>query len=143
MRLRDLRQKEGLTTYQIAGKLGINQGHYCHLENGTRKLTEKVAEKIEQEFGISKEALESDFILNNPHLDVLNSWIWKIKINEMPAVQSFINDIDYLKLKDTTEHSEVIEAFVKYIQFTIGSSIEQEFKKNNKMIEYLVSRLKK
>ena len=143
MKLADIRNQQGLNTLQMAKRLGITPGHYCHLEKGSRRLTDSIAEKIEAEFGIDKKQLQNDFVVNHPHLGVINNWVWKIKINEMPAVQSFINDIGYLKLKDTTEHREVIEAFVKYIQFTIGSSIEQEFKKNNKMIEYLVSRLKK
>ena len=143
MRLRELRQEEGLTTYQMAARLEINQGHYCHLENGKRKLTDSIASKIKAEFGISKKQVEDDFVMNNPYLSVMNNWVWKLKINDAPVVQSFINDIGYLKIKDMSEHSEVVEAFIRYIQFTIGNSLEKEFAKDPKMIEYLVSRLQR
>lgn len=141
MKLEEIRKTKGLNIKEMAGELGITPGHYCHLEKGSRRLTSSIAEKIESKFGISREELENDFYVSNPFLGVINNWVWKIKINDQPVVQSFINDIGFLRIKDTREQSEVIEAFVKYIQFTIGSSIENEFKKDKKMIDYLVSRL--
>ncbi len=143
MTLEDLRDREGLNTYQMAERLGITQGHYCHLENGSRKLTDSIAGKISSEFGISKEQIKKDFVLSNPHLDVINSWIWKIKIEDKPVIQSFIDNIGFLKISNTSENGEVLEAFIKYIQFNIGNSIKNEFKVNDNMIEYLTSRLKK
>ena len=141
MKLEELRNIRGLNSKQMAEELDITPGHYSHLEKGSRKLTSTIAEKIESKFGISREELENDFVVSNPFLGVINNWVWKIKIKDQPVVQSFINDIGFLRIKDTNEQSEVIEAFVKYIQFTIGSSIENEFKKDSKMLDYLVSRL--
>ena len=143
MTLEDLRDKEGLNTYQMAERLGITQGHYCHLENGSRKLTDSIADKIASAFGISTEQIKKDFVLSNPHLDVINNWIWKIKIEDKPVIQSFIDNIGFLKISNTSENGEVLEAFIKYIQFNIGNSIKNEFKVNDNMIEYLTSRLKK
>ncbi len=143
MKLQDLRNRERLNTTEMAEKLGITQGHYCHLENGSRRLTDKLANKIEEVFGVSKTELENDFIMSNPHLSVINNWIWKIKIKDIPVTQAFINDIGYLRIKNLDEKTEVLEAFIKYIVFSIGSSIEKEFGKDPKMIEYLVTRLQR
>ena len=143
MKLSDIRTREGLNTSQMAEQLNISQGQYCHLENGSRRLTESVAERIEQTFGISKQEIENDFVISNPYLGVINNWIWKIKIDDTPVTQSFINNMGYLKISNTSEKPQVLEAFIKYIGFSIGNSIEQEFNKEPKMLEYLVSRLQR
>ena len=143
MRLLDIRNQKGLNTLQMAARLGITQGHYCHLENGSRRLTNNIASKIEAEFGINKQELESDFVISNPYLGVINNWIWNIRINDLPVTQAFINDIGLLRISDINEHRQVLEAFIRYILFSIGRSIENEFTKNPKMMEYLVSRLNK
>jgi len=143
MRLLDIRNQQGLNTLQMAARLGITQGHYCHLENGSRRLTDNIASKIEAEFGINKKELENDFIISNPYLGVINNWIWNIKINDLPVTQAFINDIGFLKISNINEHEKVLEAFIRYILFSIGRSIENEFNKDPKMMEYLVSRLQR
>jgi transcriptional regulator with XRE-family HTH domain len=143
MRLLDIRNQQGLNTLQMAARLGITQGHYCHLENGSRRLTNNIASKIEAEFGINKEELENDFVVSNPYLGVINNWIWNIRINDLPVTQAFINDIGFLKIQNINEHDKVLEAFIRYILFSIGRSIEIEFAKDPKMMEYLVSRLNK
>lgn len=143
MKLQELRKKEGLTTTEMAEKLGITQGHYCHLENGSRRLTEKLVGRVEEVFRINKVELENDFMVSNPYLSVINNWIWKIRIKDKPVTQAFINDIGYLRIKNLDENIEVLEAFIKYIVFSIGSSIEKEFSKDPKMIKYLVTRLQR
>lgn len=143
MKLQELRKKDGLTTTEMAEKLGITQGHYCHLENGSRRLTEKLAGRVEEVFRINKVELENDFMVSNPYLSVINNWIWKIRIKDKPVTQAFINDIGYLRIKNLDENIEVLEAFIKYIVFSIGSSIEKEFSKDPKMIKYLVTRLQR
>jgi len=143
MRLLDIRNQKGLNTAQMAALLEISQGHYCHLENGSRRLTDSVAKKIEEVFGINKQELESDFVLSNPYLGVINNWIWNIRINELSVTQAFINDIGFLKISNINEHDKVLEAFIRYILFSIGRSIENEFAKDPKMMEYLVSRLQR
>ena len=143
MRLLDIRNQKGLNTLQMAARLGITQGHYCHLENGSRRLTNNIASKIEAEFGINKQELESDFVISNPYLGVINNWIWNIRINDLPVTQAFINDIGFLKIQNINEHDKVLEAFIRYILFSIGRSIENEFAKDPRMMGYLASRLNK
>jgi len=52
IKLKLLRIQKRLTTSEIAKQIGISQGYYCMLENGTRRLYYDTAQKIASVFGL-------------------------------------------------------------------------------------------
>lgn len=51
--LKEFREEKGLTTYEVAEKIGISQSLYSSIENGARGVTVKNAQKIGQFYGFS------------------------------------------------------------------------------------------
>lgn len=49
-RLRDIREKQQLTTQEVAEKVGISKGYYSMIENGKRGLSYPLAVKIANVF---------------------------------------------------------------------------------------------
>lgn len=52
-KIKKLRILSGLTQVQMARKLDISQSLYSLIENGKRKPSKEIAEKIEKMFGVS------------------------------------------------------------------------------------------
>ena len=56
-RLRAVRKKLQLNQTEAAEKIGISRQHYSKIERGLCKISDRVAEKIEDGFGVGKEWL--------------------------------------------------------------------------------------
>jgi len=51
-KLKELRKEKNWTTKEMATKIGISQGYYCMLENGSRRLYYDIAKKIATIFNL-------------------------------------------------------------------------------------------
>jgi transcriptional regulator with XRE-family HTH domain len=60
--LRNLRVENGLTLTQLAAYLGIDSGALSKIENGKKKLDEKVLPRIAKKFNLDLEFLKNEFI---------------------------------------------------------------------------------
>jgi transcriptional regulator with XRE-family HTH domain len=49
--LRNAREKRGVTTYQVAAAVGVNQSQYSRVENGRRRPSPELANRIAKYFG--------------------------------------------------------------------------------------------
>lgn len=56
-KLRETRREKRMTTYAVAQKVGISQGHYSMIENGQRKPSLDVLSRIIDALGIKLEEL--------------------------------------------------------------------------------------
>ena len=54
-RLKEFRKQLGLKQYMFSDRLGVSRQTYSNIELGQAKLTNRMAEKIENEFGIGSE----------------------------------------------------------------------------------------
>lgn len=52
MTIRELRESRKLTQAQMAEKLGVTPGTIGHLENGRMKVSDKIADRIWEVFGV-------------------------------------------------------------------------------------------
>lgn len=52
MNIKELRTKEGLSQSALAKRLGINTSAIGHMENGRMKVSDKIAAKVKEEFGV-------------------------------------------------------------------------------------------
>ncbi len=60
--IRKLRVENGLTLTQLAAYLGIDSGALSKIENGKKKLDEKVLPKIAEKFNLDLDFLKNEFI---------------------------------------------------------------------------------
>jgi transcriptional regulator with XRE-family HTH domain len=60
--IRKLRVENSLTLTQLAAYLGIDSGALSKIENGKKKLDEKVLPKIAEKFNLDLEILKNEFI---------------------------------------------------------------------------------
>ncbi|RLD55841.1 MAG: transcriptional regulator [Bacteroidetes bacterium] len=60
--IRKLRVKNDLTLTQLAAYLGIDSGALSKIENGKKKLDEKVLPRIAEKFNLDLEILKNEFI---------------------------------------------------------------------------------
>ncbi len=60
--IRKLRVMNGLTLTQLGAYLGIDSGALSKIENGKKKLDEKVLPKIAKKFNLNLDVLKNEFI---------------------------------------------------------------------------------
>jgi HTH-type transcriptional regulator, competence development regulator len=60
--IKNLRVENGLTLTQLAAFLGIDSGALSKIENGKKKLDEKILPRIAEKFNLNLENLKNEFI---------------------------------------------------------------------------------
>jgi transcriptional regulator with XRE-family HTH domain len=60
--IKNLRVENGLTLTQLAAFLGIDSGALSKIENGKKKLDEKILPRIAEKFNLDLENLKNEFI---------------------------------------------------------------------------------
>jgi transcriptional regulator with XRE-family HTH domain len=60
--IKNLRVENGLTLTQLAAFLGIDSGALSKIENGKKKLDEKILPRIAEKFNLDLESLKNEFI---------------------------------------------------------------------------------
>jgi len=60
--IKNLRVENGLTLTQLAAFLGIDSGALSKIENGKKKLDEKILPRIAEKFNLDLENLRNEFI---------------------------------------------------------------------------------
>ena len=60
--IKKLRKEKGLTLTQLGAILGIDSGLLSKIENGKRKLDEKVLPKLADEFNLDIEELKNEYL---------------------------------------------------------------------------------
>jgi len=60
--IRKLRVENGLTLTQLAAYIGIDSGALSKIENGKKKLDEKILPRIAEKFNLNLENLKNEFI---------------------------------------------------------------------------------
>jgi transcriptional regulator with XRE-family HTH domain len=59
--IKKLRKEKGLSGYEMALILGLYNSYYYALEKGAINLSDKMAQKISEYFGVDKEKLKKEF----------------------------------------------------------------------------------
>ena len=77
--LTKIRKTKGLTVGQVAQALGMSKGHYSHLENGTREISETIKPRLAEALGISLDDLNHALQDVTKFTKSVNNWIWKIR----------------------------------------------------------------
>ena len=62
-RLKIVRMEKGILQKQLSDAVGVSESYYCQLENGSRRMSLPIAQKIAQVLGVSLDDLFMPFNL--------------------------------------------------------------------------------
>ena len=134
-----LRKKLKLTAADVAERLQISRGHYSHLENGSRVITDEWIDKISTVLGVPRTTVSAIAEANNEKI-IPNSWIFKIPIDGKPFVQAFQEFVKTMGRKQLSSN-ETEDLAAKFITYRIEHSVRTELKNNPVVTEYLMGKL--
>jgi transcriptional regulator with XRE-family HTH domain len=137
-----LRKNKGLTTVQVAEKLSISQGHYSHIENGTRSINIETAQMMAKLFGT-----EVDEILQKSKelmelRGTLRHWLSQVKYRGESLVDVIVNELRYNKTVNLEESEKLVYLIAGIASEKIREEIIWNFKENPDHIEYFIKRLR-
>jgi len=129
----------------VAKKLHITQGYYSHIENGTRTPPNALLTEIAGLYGVSEKELINYFDNKRPQFEASLNWIWKIKNDKnMSVIDAFKKEKFFLQSQ--LNKKELIDHFIKFIQFNIERWIRNELEKEENgqkyNEEYLLKKLR-
>ncbi len=136
MSLALLRKEKGFSSIKISNHLGISQGHYSHLENGTRKFTEDLKIKLSEILEVPISVIEAEIINIESKAFYSNSWISKIKIWDQPVTEAFLDDLRFNPLKEKNKE-ELTFRLVEFVEKNIRGALLSELKKDDEIINYI------
>lgn len=91
-KLKELRKKSGLSQVQLASYLGVGQDYLCKMENGDRRISYDILNKLSILYGCSIEDFELDNIeVCLPNFSLRSKDITNIDLKDIAA----INEIAY------------------------------------------------
>ena len=138
--LSKIRKSRDLTVKQMADTLGVSKGHYCHLENGTREISETIKPRMAEALGISLDDLNRALQDVTKFTKSVNNWIWKIRVNGKSAAEAYRKDLKFLTSRESDEDN--INYFIKFIEYNIGNSIREELANDLVLEEYLLRKIR-
>ena len=138
--LSKIRKSRGLTVKQMADTLGVSKGHYCHLENGTREISEAIKPRLAEALGISLDDLNRALQDVTKFTKSVNNWIWKIRVNGKSAAEAYRKDLKFLTSRESNQDN--INYFIKFIEYNIGNSIREELANDLVLEEYLLRKIR-
>jgi transcriptional regulator with XRE-family HTH domain len=137
-----LRKKKGLTTVQVAEKLNISQGHYSHIENGTRSINDATAHQMAELFGTDVDEIRQK---SNELIELrgtLRHWLSQVKYRGESLVDVIVNDLRYDKTVNIEESEKLIYLIAGKASEKIREEIIWNFKENPDHMEYFIKRLR-
>ena len=140
-KLSDIRRQRNLTSFEVATELKITQGHYSHLENGRREFPNKLIPKLAEILQISESDLLDCILDLKPYYKINNNWIWKIKINDLGAVDAYKEEFDFINRRGSNDPEEMLDRFIKFIEYNIGKSIKEEISKDELLKEQVLNKI--
>jgi transcriptional regulator with XRE-family HTH domain len=140
--LREIRESKDLTSVEIARRLNISQGYYSHLERGTRKATDEMMSRLSRVLEVSSEEVKNIFEDKNPlsHI-VVNNWVPKIRINDMPVFKAFREETVFFVPKSHEDAEDKLKRFIKFVEYNIGNSIERELERDSILKEFVMNKI--
>lgn len=140
--LREIRGSKSLTSLEVARRLNISQGYYSHLERGTRKATDEMIDKLSTVLEVSRDEVRSIFEDKEPlsHI-VVNNWIPKIRINDIPVFKAFREEAVFFVPKSHEAAEDKLKRFIKFVEYNIGNSIERELERNPMLKDFVMNKI--
>ena len=137
-----LRKNKGLTTVQVAEKLNISQGHYSHIENGTRSINDETAQKMAELFGTDVDEIRQKSKELMELRGTLRHWMSQVKYRGESLVDVIVNELRYDRTVNLEESEKLIYLIAGKASEKIREEIIWNFKENPDHIEYFIKRLR-
>jgi len=141
MSLEALRKERGLTTTEVAKHLGISQGHYSHLENGTRNFNTELIWKLAEIFEVDESVIIDLIKEIEEQASGVKHWVAKIRIRNKTLAKAFLEELKYFPLKNKNDHKEILFRLADFVQQGIKDQIIRELEEDDELLKYLKSRL--
>lgn len=128
MNLQQLRKVKNLTCKQVAEGMGIHTSYYSHLENGRRKFSQDLIEKLAKTLGEPLEIVQEK--VRNMDVSALSdqNWIANIKIHGQNVIKAFENELIIKRPNDLKDNFQI--QFAMFVERNIVHSILAEFDYN-------------
>src|ERR1035437_738317 len=137
-----LRKNKGLTTVQVAEKLNISQGHYSHIENGSRSINNELVQKMAVLFGTEEDEIRQKSKELMELRGTLRHWLSQVKYRGETLVDVIVNELRYDKTVNLEESEKLIYLIAGKASEKIREEIIWNFKENPDHINYFIKRLK-
>jgi transcriptional regulator with XRE-family HTH domain len=137
-----LRKRSGLTAVEVAKELKISQGHYSHIENGSRSINNELVQKMAVLFGTDVDEIRQK---SNELIELrgtLRHWLSQVKYRGESLVDVIANDLRYDKTVNLEESEKLIYLIAGKASEKIREEIIWNFKENPYHINYFIKRLK-
>ena len=141
MSLTLLRKDRRLTTTEVAKHLGITQGHYSHIENGTRSLNPALVHRLAEILDVSSFRIEEELLRVKEQRDDLTHWIAKLKYRDEPLEDEIIRELRYIPLKNKEDADELIYRISDIVASCLKEQIKIDFQEDEKLRDYFLKRI--
>lgn len=137
-----LRKNKALTAVQVAEKLNISQGHYSHIENGTRSINDETAQKMAELFGTDVDEIRQKSKELMELRGTLRHWLSQVKYRGETLVDVIVNELRYDRTVNLEESEKLIYLIAGKASEKIREEIIWNFKENPDHINYFIKRLR-
>ena len=137
-----LRKSKGMTAAEVAEKLNISQGHYSHIENGTRSINDETAQKMADLFGTDVDEIRQKSRELMELRGTLRHWLSQVKFRGESLVDVIVNELRYDKSVNLEESEQLIYMIAGKASDKIREEIIWNFKENPDHINYFIKRLR-
>ncbi|MGE5435894.1 MAG: helix-turn-helix transcriptional regulator [Syntrophothermus sp.] len=142
MSLAILRINKGYTASEAANRLNISQGHYSHLENGTRTISDELAQNMAELFEVSKEVILQKSKELIEQRGTLQHWLSKTRYRGESLVDKVIKELRYDRRINLDDKEELIYKIASRASEFMREEIIWDFNNNPDLIEYFRKKLK-
>jgi transcriptional regulator with XRE-family HTH domain len=141
--LQELRKKKNLSSTEVAERMHVSQGHYSHLERGTRSVTPRMITKLADALGENSEAIERAATNIARESNAVKSWVGYIRLNGLPLMRAFKYHIESSQQPiDANDDNQIKKSLVELVQSNIGYAVYTELSENEKLMSSIKAKLK-
>ena len=143
MTLKTIRTSKNLSLSALSRELGISTGYLSHLENGVRRVTPQLADKLAEVLDVPREVI-SDAVQKIEYPNLLSSsWISSIRVHKLPAVKAFrYHAMNLEPPMDWNNKNEVRRQFIRFIFENIQDSLAIELNESDELLTQIIGHCK-
>ncbi len=136
-----LRKDKGLTSKEVADRIGISQGHYSHIENGERSINPDHAKKLADVLGVDTTLVIDKIREAIEKRGKLNHWLSNIKYRDHWLPEWIIEELRFQKFNKDKNDSELTDTIASIAGKCVSEEIRFDFEKDKELVNYFRGKL--